>query len=124
MALAVAADRVSPVRAGFHQPRPPLASRTPAGTPTRHHDRRTSHLRPTTTTHPRPDPPPPAHQPLPTHRARLASRDRAHPNPRTITHPALAAASNPPADFPRLHRALDNVRDTLDAYAKREGLAA
>jgi hypothetical protein len=41
-----------------------------------------------------------------------------------LLSPALAAASDPVADFPRLHRALDNVRTTLDDYAKREGLAA
>jgi hypothetical protein len=38
--------------------------------------------------------------------------------------PALAAATNPAADIPHLHRLLDTVRTTLDDYAKREGLAA
>jgi hypothetical protein len=38
--------------------------------------------------------------------------------------PALAAATNPVADIPHLHRLLDTVRTTLDDYAKREGLAA
>jgi len=41
-----------------------------------------------------------------------------------LLSPAVAAASDPLADFPRLHRALDNVRTALDNYAKREGLAA
>jgi len=41
-----------------------------------------------------------------------------------LLSPALAAASNPLADFPRLHRALDNVQTVLHDYAKREGLAA
>jgi hypothetical protein len=38
--------------------------------------------------------------------------------------PALASATDLSADFPRLHRALDNVQTALDDYAKREGLAA
>ncbi|HUH80594.1 MAG TPA: hypothetical protein VLZ06_04640 [Solirubrobacteraceae bacterium] len=38
--------------------------------------------------------------------------------------PALAAATNPLADFPRLHRALDNVQTALNDYATREGLTA
>jgi hypothetical protein len=38
--------------------------------------------------------------------------------------PALAAASDPLADFPRLHRTLDNVQTALDDYAERQGLAA
>ena len=41
-----------------------------------------------------------------------------------ILTPALAAASDPLADFPRLHQALDNVQTALDDYAKRQGLAA
>jgi len=41
-----------------------------------------------------------------------------------LLSPALAAASNPLADFPRLHRALDNVQTVLHDYSKREGLAA
>ncbi len=38
--------------------------------------------------------------------------------------PAFAAATEPLADFPHLHRALDNVQTALDDYAKRQGLAA
>ena len=38
--------------------------------------------------------------------------------------PALAAATDPTADFPRLHKALDNVQTVLDDYAERQGLAA
>jgi len=38
--------------------------------------------------------------------------------------PAVAAATNPLADFPRLHRTLDNVQTALDDYAERQGLAA
>jgi hypothetical protein len=38
--------------------------------------------------------------------------------------PALAAATNPVADIPHLHRLLDTVQTTLDDYAKCEGLAA
>ena len=38
--------------------------------------------------------------------------------------PAFAAATEPLADFPNLHRALDNVQTALDDYAKRQGLAA
>ena len=38
--------------------------------------------------------------------------------------PALASATDPLADFPRLHKALANVRAALDDYAQREGLAA
>ena len=38
--------------------------------------------------------------------------------------PALASATDPPADFPRLHKALDNVHAALDDYAERQGLAA
>jgi len=38
--------------------------------------------------------------------------------------PALAAANDPLADFPQLHRKLDNVQTALDDYAKRQGLAA
>jgi len=41
-----------------------------------------------------------------------------------LLSPALAAASNPLADFPHLHRALNNVQTVLHDYAKREGLAA
>jgi hypothetical protein len=41
-----------------------------------------------------------------------------------LLSPALAAASNPLTDFPRLHRALDNVQTALHDYSKREGLAA
>ena len=41
-----------------------------------------------------------------------------------LLSPALAAASDPLADFPHLHRILDNVQTALDNYAKREGLAA
>ena len=37
--------------------------------------------------------------------------------------PALAAATDPTADFPRLHKALDNVQTVLDDYAERQGLA-
>jgi hypothetical protein len=38
--------------------------------------------------------------------------------------PALASTTGPTADFPNLHRALDNVQAALDDYAKRQGLAA
>ena len=38
--------------------------------------------------------------------------------------PALASATNPAADFPRLHRALANVRPFSNEYAERQGLAA
>jgi hypothetical protein len=38
--------------------------------------------------------------------------------------PALASTTDPTADFPNLHRALDSVRAALDDYAKRQGLAA
>ena len=38
--------------------------------------------------------------------------------------PAFAAATEPLADFPHLHRALDNVQTALDHYAKRQGLTA
>jgi hypothetical protein len=41
-----------------------------------------------------------------------------------ILTPALASATDPSANFPRLHRALDNVQTAIDDYAKREGLAA
>ena len=41
-----------------------------------------------------------------------------------LLSPALASASDPAADFPRFHRALDNVQTVLDDYAKRQGLAA
>jgi signal transduction protein with GAF and PtsI domain len=37
-----------------------------------------------------------------------------------LLSPALAAANDPLADFPRLHRAVDNVRAALDDYAKRK----
>jgi signal transduction protein with GAF and PtsI domain len=38
--------------------------------------------------------------------------------------PALASATDPSAEFPRLHRAVQNVRAALDDYAHRHGLAA
>jgi hypothetical protein len=41
-----------------------------------------------------------------------------------LLSPALASTTDPTADFPQLHRTLDNVRAALDDYAKREGLAA
>jgi hypothetical protein len=41
-----------------------------------------------------------------------------------LLSPALASTTDPTADFPRLHRALDNVQAALDDYAKRQGLAA
>jgi hypothetical protein len=41
-----------------------------------------------------------------------------------LLSPALAAAIDPLADFPHLHRTLDNVQTTLNDYAKRQGLAA
>ena len=41
-----------------------------------------------------------------------------------LLSPALAAATDPLADFPRLHRTLDNVQTALDHYAERQGLAA
>ena len=84
---ALAPGRVSPIRAGFHQPRFAFASRAPAGTPPRRHDRRTGHLRPAATARPRPDQTHPAHQPLPAHPGRFASGDRPHPNPRPTAQP-------------------------------------
>ena len=41
-----------------------------------------------------------------------------------LLSPALGAATDPLADSPRLHRALDDVQTVLDDYAKRQGLAA
>ena len=41
-----------------------------------------------------------------------------------ILTPALAAATNPVADFPDLTRAVNNVKSVLDRYATQEGLAA
>ena len=41
-----------------------------------------------------------------------------------LLSPALAAATDPLADFPHLHRTLDNVQTALDEYAERQGLAA
>jgi hypothetical protein len=41
-----------------------------------------------------------------------------------LLSPALASASYPAPDFPRLHRALDDVQTALIDYAKRQGLAA
>jgi len=41
-----------------------------------------------------------------------------------LLSPALASTTAPTADFPRLHRALDNVQAALDDYANRQGLAA
>jgi hypothetical protein len=41
-----------------------------------------------------------------------------------LLHPALAAASNPLADFPRLHRQLSQLQSALDDHAQRQGLAA
>ncbi|MGP0051942.1 MAG: hypothetical protein ACLPZR_24315, partial [Solirubrobacteraceae bacterium] len=41
-----------------------------------------------------------------------------------LLSPALASTTDPTADFPHLHRTLDNVCAALDDYAKREGLAA
>jgi hypothetical protein len=41
-----------------------------------------------------------------------------------LLNPALAAATEPLAHFPRLHRALDNVQTALDNYASHQGLAA
>jgi hypothetical protein len=38
--------------------------------------------------------------------------------------PALASATDPAADFPRLHKALDNIQTVLNHYAERQGLAA
>ena len=38
--------------------------------------------------------------------------------------PALAAASDPLADFPRLHRKLSELQSALDDHAHRQGLAA
>ena len=38
--------------------------------------------------------------------------------------PALAAASNPLADFPRLHQKLNQLQSALDDHAQRQGLAA
>ncbi len=49
--------------------------------------------RPAAPTHPRPKPTHRAHQPLPAHRRRLASRDRAHPNPHPTTDPRSSLAS-------------------------------
>jgi hypothetical protein len=41
-----------------------------------------------------------------------------------LLSPALASATDPTADFPRLHATLDNIRTALDDYTKRQGLAA
>ena len=41
-----------------------------------------------------------------------------------LLSPALASARDPTADFPHLHRTLNNVQKALDGYAKRQGLAA
>ena len=41
-----------------------------------------------------------------------------------ILTPALAAANDPLADFPHLHKAIDNVKTTIDRYAQQQGLAA
>jgi hypothetical protein len=41
-----------------------------------------------------------------------------------LLSPALASTTDPTADFPHLHRTLDNVHAALDDYAKRQGLAA
>ena len=41
-----------------------------------------------------------------------------------ILTPAIAAANDPLADLPHLHRAIDNVKTTLDHYATQQGLAA
>ena len=41
-----------------------------------------------------------------------------------LLSPALASTTDPTADFPQLHRALDNVQAALDDYAKHQGLAA
>jgi hypothetical protein len=41
-----------------------------------------------------------------------------------LLSPALAAASDPLADFPHLHRKLDQLQDALDDHAQRQGLAA
>ncbi len=38
--------------------------------------------------------------------------------------PALGAASNPLADFPRLHQKLNQLQSALDDHAQRQGLAA
>jgi len=38
-----------------------------------------------------------------------------------LLSPAIASATDPTADIPRLHRALDNVQAALDDYAKRQG---
>ena len=38
--------------------------------------------------------------------------------------PALSAASDPLADFPRLHRQLNQLQTALDHYAEHQGLAA
>ena len=92
---AVAATRLQPVRAGFHQPRAEIAARAPAGTPPRCHDRRTGHLRPTATTRPRSDPAHPPHQPLPPHRRRPQGRARAHPNPHQTAHPSHGGREQP-----------------------------
>jgi hypothetical protein len=41
-----------------------------------------------------------------------------------LLSPALAAASDPLADFPQLHTALDKALAALNDYANRQGLAA
>jgi hypothetical protein len=41
-----------------------------------------------------------------------------------ILTPALAAANDPLTDLPHLHRAIDNVKTSLDRYATQQGLAA
>jgi hypothetical protein len=66
---------------------------------------------------------PHTNQYLPTEHGLRAAIVLTQTHERLLT-PALAAANDPLADFPRLHRALDNVHTALDEYATREGLAA
>jgi hypothetical protein len=41
-----------------------------------------------------------------------------------ILTPALAAANDPLADFPHLHKAIANVQTTIDRYSQQQGLTA
>lgn len=41
-----------------------------------------------------------------------------------ILTPALAASHDPLADFPQLHKAINNITTTIDRYAQQQGLAA
>ena len=41
-----------------------------------------------------------------------------------ILTPAIAAANDPLTDFPHLHKAIDNVKTTIDRYTQQQGLTA